>query len=219
MSAYARKVFLDGFLRNRDGFQLELPLVPLGELYGTRLESWLRDQGVTVHLKTGVRIIDMDEDGSACWRYATVRRIDQPRTSSFSLFPSIECCPWFPSRCVRGFPRSNVSSFFVPSPITGVHLWFDRPVCPFDHVVTPGRLIQWVFNHTAIQGRGVPRHESDVLARVTEHGAGHWQCRPVSASWSSARHMTLGSRKDCDSRCGPGGTGRDVAGCQRQPIC
>ena len=35
----------------------------------------------------------------------------------------------------------------------GVHLWFDRPVCPFDHVVTVGRLIQWVFNHTAIQGR------------------------------------------------------------------
>jgi uncharacterized protein with NAD-binding domain and iron-sulfur cluster len=39
------------------------------------------------------------------------------------------------------------------SPITGVHLWFDRPVCPFDHVVTPGRLVQWIFNHTAIQGR------------------------------------------------------------------
>ncbi len=44
---HARKVFLDGFLRNRTGFQLELPLVPLGELYGTRLEalvgrSWRR---------------------------------------------------------------------------------------------------------------------------------------------------------------------------------
>ena len=39
------------------------------------------------------------------------------------------------------------------SPITGVHLWFDRPVCPFDHVVTIGRQTQWVFNHTAIQGR------------------------------------------------------------------
>jgi hypothetical protein len=34
--------FLDGFLRNRDAFQLDLPLVPLGELYGTRLESWRR---------------------------------------------------------------------------------------------------------------------------------------------------------------------------------
>ncbi len=34
-----------------------------------------------------------------------------------------------------------------------MHLWFDRAICPFDHVVTVGRLIQWVFNHTAIQGR------------------------------------------------------------------
>jgi uncharacterized protein with NAD-binding domain and iron-sulfur cluster len=42
------------------------------------------------------------------------------------------------------------------APITGVHLWFDAPVCPFDHVVTPGRRIQWVFNHTAIQGRPLP---------------------------------------------------------------
>ena len=32
---HARKVFLDGFLRNRTGFQPEIPLVPLGELYGT----------------------------------------------------------------------------------------------------------------------------------------------------------------------------------------
>ena len=52
---YARKVFLDGFLRNRDGFQLEIPVVPLGELYGKRLESWLAKQGVTVRLKTGIR--------------------------------------------------------------------------------------------------------------------------------------------------------------------
>jgi uncharacterized protein with NAD-binding domain and iron-sulfur cluster len=39
------------------------------------------------------------------------------------------------------------------APITGVHLWFDRPVCPLPHVVIVGRLIQWVFNHTALQGR------------------------------------------------------------------
>ena len=49
--------------------------------------------------------------------------------------------------------RSRASARSQASPITGVHLWFDRPVCPFDHVVTVGRLIQWVFNHTAIQGR------------------------------------------------------------------
>ncbi len=47
---HARKVFLDGFLRNRTGFQIELPLVPLGELYGTRLERWLGDHEVAIRL-------------------------------------------------------------------------------------------------------------------------------------------------------------------------
>ncbi len=61
---HARKVFLDGFLRNRAGFQLELPLVPLGELYGTRLESWLRDHEVAVRLTTGVAAIEHDHDGA-----------------------------------------------------------------------------------------------------------------------------------------------------------
>ena len=63
---YARKVFLDGFLRSRDGFQLEIPIVPLGELYGTRLENWLAKQGVTVRLKTGIEKIECDEEGSVC---------------------------------------------------------------------------------------------------------------------------------------------------------
>jgi squalene-associated FAD-dependent desaturase len=61
---HARKVFLDGFLRNRTGFQPEIPLVPLGELYGTRLESWLRDHDVAVRLATGVREIELDSDGT-----------------------------------------------------------------------------------------------------------------------------------------------------------
>ena len=66
-----------------------------------------------------------------------------------------------------------------PAPITGVHLWFDRPVCPFDHVVTPGRLIQWVFNHTGIRGQTAPTavkakparpdRESDVPANAGQY--------------------------------------------------
>ena len=61
---HARKVFLDGFLRNRTGFQPEIPLVPLGELYGTRLVEWLRDHDVTVRLTTGVSTIEADDDGA-----------------------------------------------------------------------------------------------------------------------------------------------------------
>ena len=61
---HARKVFLDGFLRNRDGYRMEVPLVPLGELYGLRLETWLADRGVSVRLTTGVRSVATDDEGS-----------------------------------------------------------------------------------------------------------------------------------------------------------
>src|SRR5208283_1537758 len=64
------------------------------------------------------------------------------------------------------------------SPITGIHLWFDRPVCPFDHVVTPGRLIQWVFNHTAIQGR-TATHATE----PSETAAGQYLQVVISASY------------------------------------
>ncbi len=60
---HARKVFLDGFLRHRDGFRMEIPLAPLGEIYGTRLERWLAEQGVEVRLTTGVRSVEVDDEG------------------------------------------------------------------------------------------------------------------------------------------------------------
>ena len=42
---HARKVFVDGFLRHRDGYRMEIPTAPLGEVYGSRLERWLAIQG------------------------------------------------------------------------------------------------------------------------------------------------------------------------------
>ena len=156
---YARKVFLDGFLRNRDGFQLDLPLVPLGELYGTRLESWLRDRGVTVRLKAGVRTIENDKDGSAC---GVKLRSGESLAADFVVLavPFDKVLALLPQDVRNRLPDLESLLALRASPITGVHLWFDRPVCPFDHVATPGRLIQWVFNHSAIQGRGVPASKS-----------------------------------------------------------
>src|SRR5262249_54449507 len=61
---HARKVFVDGFLRNRTGYRPELPLVALGELYGTRLERWLREHGVDVRLTTGARAVQLDDEGT-----------------------------------------------------------------------------------------------------------------------------------------------------------
>src|SRR5437660_707839 len=52
---YARKVFLDGFLRHRRGFEVELPAVPLGRLYGEEMQTWLRQHDVEVRFQTAAR--------------------------------------------------------------------------------------------------------------------------------------------------------------------
>jgi squalene-associated FAD-dependent desaturase len=151
---HARKVFLDGFLRNRTGFQPEIPLVPLGELYGTRLVGWLCHHDVAVRLTTGVREIELDGDGAV---RGLVLRSGEEISADFVVLavPFDRVGNLIPDSTRHRLPALASLDGMRASPITGVHLWFDRPVCPYDHVVILGRLIQWVFNHTAIQGRAV----------------------------------------------------------------
>ncbi len=175
---HARKVFLDGFLRNRTGFQLEIPLVPLGELYGTRLDGWLRDHGVSVRLTTGVRSVEPDDDGAI---RGVVLRSGEAIAADFVVLtvPFDRVRGLLPEELSDRIPAlAQASRAMQASPITGVHLWFDRPVCPFDHVVTPGRLIHWVFNHTAIQGRTAP-----TVADAAPTAAGQYLQLVISASY------------------------------------
>ncbi len=156
---FARKVLIEGFLRNRLGFQPEMPLVPLGELYGTRLETWLREQNVSVQMTTGVRSIDLDPEQAL---RGVILRSGESLAADFVILavPFDRVLSLIPENVLSALGPLTRIDALKASPITGIHLWFDRPVCPFDHVVTPGRLIQWVFNHTAIQGRTVPRFDS-----------------------------------------------------------
>jgi squalene-associated FAD-dependent desaturase len=149
---HARKVFFDGFLKTREGYRLEIPLVPLGELYGSRMESWLAEHGVSVRLTTGVRQITTDLDGVAS---GVVLRSGEEIPADFVVVsvPFDRVAGLLGPALVERIPALAGVESIQASPITGIHLWFDRPVCPFDHVVTVGRTVQWVFNHTAIQGR------------------------------------------------------------------
>lgn len=149
---HARKVFIDGFLRNRRGYVMEVPLAPLGELYGTRLENWLREHEVEIRLTTGVRSVDTDDDGELAG--LTLRTGEALAADFVVLAVPFDRVPAMLSECLRSrLPSLDGLKNLEASPITGIHLWFDRPVCPVDHAVTVGRMVQWVFNHTALQGR------------------------------------------------------------------
>ncbi|HEX3726525.1 MAG TPA: FAD-dependent oxidoreductase, partial [Pirellulales bacterium] len=59
--AAARKVLVDGFLAAPGAYALEIPQVPLGVLYGARMQDWLTARGVELHFQSPIRRIERDE--------------------------------------------------------------------------------------------------------------------------------------------------------------
>jgi squalene-associated FAD-dependent desaturase len=145
---HARKVIIDGFLRNRDAFAMEVPTVPLGELYGSRLETWLKISGVDVRMSGGARSVELDAEGAVT---GITLRTGELVPGDFVVLavPFERVLSLLPARAIERIPALAGVSAMQPSPITGIHLWFDRPVCPLPHAVTIGRLVQWVFNHSS----------------------------------------------------------------------
>jgi squalene-associated FAD-dependent desaturase len=141
---YARKVFVDGFMNHPRGFEVSLPTVPLDRLYGKELHSWLEQHAVHVRLNSAVRAIQVRDgrvhglelrDGAvidADWYVVAV-----PFNRLLDLLPPevIDAAPAF-----AGLRQLETS------PITSVHLWYDRPITVLPHVVLVDCVGQWLFN-------------------------------------------------------------------------
>jgi squalene-associated FAD-dependent desaturase len=141
---YARKVFRDGFMTHRRGFEVSVPAVPLARLYGEEMARWFAQHGVEVRLNEAVRTLDI-ADGR-------VRSVQLRGGETISADVYVSAVPFdrlldlLPSEIVDREPNfANLKRLEV-SPITSVHLWFDRPIMELPHVVLVDCLGQWVFN-------------------------------------------------------------------------
>ena len=59
-------------------------------------------------------------------------------------------------------PLRDALARFETSPITGIHLWFDREISPLEHAVLLDRTIQWMFHKSKLQKRENNGHGSYV---------------------------------------------------------
>jgi squalene-associated FAD-dependent desaturase len=141
---YARKVFVDGFLGHRRGFEVELPRVPLDRLYGEELQNWLTQNGVQLLMGCGVRRLQVID--------GRVGGVELRNGESIQADVYIAAVPF--DRLLGLLPEKVIvaESYFVnlrhleTSPITSVHIWYDRPVLRWPHVVLVDCLGQWVFS-------------------------------------------------------------------------
>ena len=142
----ARKVVRDAFLANRAAADLYVPLEPLGTLFGDRLVAWLEREAVEI--RTGCAVTGLERDGAG-----NVRGVVHDGT----VLPCdavILAVPW--KQAARLVPDlvPPADERLTGSPITAVHLWFDRDVIDLPHAVLVGRVSQWVFRGDEAAGRG-----------------------------------------------------------------
>jgi squalene-associated FAD-dependent desaturase len=141
--AAARKVFVDGFLTNRSASDILIPCVSLDELYNRRVAAWLQQQGARIHRETTVTaLIDRDQ---------LVVGLQIGDDSSLEFDFVILAVPWMragkllSSHLLDAVDPQNRFATIASSPISSVHLWFDRPITDLSHAVFVESLSQWIF--------------------------------------------------------------------------
>jgi zeta-carotene desaturase len=128
------QVFRLGFLARADSYEMGVPVVPLGRLY--RSQAWQRIGRVNIRLRTPVERIVI-EDGSVRGVLAGGEQITAEHYICALPFERMATVAPGLALDLEGFEHS---------PITGIHLWFDRPITDLPHATLLDRTIQWMFN-------------------------------------------------------------------------
>ncbi|MCI0352136.1 MAG: hydroxysqualene dehydroxylase HpnE [Acidobacteriales bacterium] len=165
---YAAQVFHESFLKCAAAGRLGIPRVPLTELYSVAGE-YIRSRGGQVALRCGVEAIR----SSPHVRSVGLLVGGQERKFDFviSAVPFEALARMLPEATELSSLRNQLARFET-SPITGIHLWFDREITALEHAVLLDRTIQWMFN------------KSKLIAARAEGGSGSYLELVVSSSKS-----------------------------------
>ncbi|MGH9593964.1 MAG: hydroxysqualene dehydroxylase HpnE [Bryobacteraceae bacterium] len=128
------QVFRLGFFARRNSYEMGVPAVPLARFY--RVEEWEKLGGVRIETSTAVQQIVI-ENGSV---RSVVAAEGELRADHY-----VCALPFDRIAAVAPGLGLDVSAFEY-SPITGIHLWFDRPVIDLPQAALLDRTMQWVFN-------------------------------------------------------------------------
>ncbi|HET9742944.1 MAG TPA: hydroxysqualene dehydroxylase HpnE [Terriglobales bacterium] len=146
---YGAKVFRESFLKSAEAGQMGIPTVPLSELYGKAIH-YLKQRGGRVLLRTNVDAVTTDSQEAVVVNGAQTHRFDYvvfavPYFVLGKLLPAANG-----AGDLAGELRAQISGF-ESSPITGIHLWFDREVTSLPHAALLDRTIQWMFQKSKLQ--------------------------------------------------------------------
>ncbi|HEV2728491.1 MAG TPA: hydroxysqualene dehydroxylase HpnE, partial [Terriglobales bacterium] len=144
----AAQVIHESFLKSAPAGRMGVPTVPLSDLYSAA-GDYIRTRAGTVELRCNVESFRAEP--------AEVKLLVGGKEQSFDFIilalPFDVLCRILPQTSAAEPLRQSLSHFET-SPITGIHLWFDREITELEHAVLLDRTIQWMFHKSKLFARG-----------------------------------------------------------------
>jgi zeta-carotene desaturase len=148
---YAFKTFKEAFLKGNRAYWMGIPNVPLSEIYSKPSIEYLEKRAGKISFQKKVNRFEIEEG-----RIKKLILSDGLSSTSdyyISALPFDELLEALPKEMIQKTDFFNKLKSLEVSPITGVHLFFDRPVTELEHAVLLDRKIQWVFNKSKNFGK------------------------------------------------------------------
>ena len=142
--ANAAQVIRESFLKSAAAGRMGVPSVPLTELYSVA-GNYIEARGGEVRLRSGIDRFRADPAG------VTLAIGGEEASFDFAIFavPFNVLAQILP-QTLAADPLREILGRFETSPITGIHLWFDRQITDLDHAVLLDRTIQWMFHKSRL---------------------------------------------------------------------
>ena len=143
---YAGQVFHESFLKSPEGSRLGIPTLPLSEFFNCIAQN-AAEHGAELRGKTSLSSMERQDsqwqlrlaDGTDTFAQHVVLAL--PFDQLKAVLP--------PETFAQILPEGTVP--FLHSPITTVHLWYDREITSLNHAVLLDSPIEWLFHKSRIR--------------------------------------------------------------------
>ena len=141
---YAAQVVRESFLKSAAAGRMGIPTVPLTDLYSTA-GDYIRARGGEVQFRAGV-----ESFRTVPFAVNVTTNGQEQKFDYLVLAVPFDVLGRMLPDTASAAPLAAALGQFSTSPITGIHLWFDRQISDLDHAVLLDRKIQWMFHKSRI---------------------------------------------------------------------
>jgi zeta-carotene desaturase len=141
---YAAQVVRESFLKSAAAGRMGIPSVPLTDLYNTT-GDYIRARGGEIQFRAGME--SFRAEGS---QVSVTTNGQEQKFDYLVLAVPFDVLGRMLPKTQSAAPLAAALGQFSTSPITGIHLWFDRQISELDHAVLLDRTIQWMFHKSRL---------------------------------------------------------------------